>query len=520
MDPDETLTALREGDRERRRQAARSLWETSRSDPSTLSEGIETLQAATEEADPLVRGHAVATLGESLFGIYDYDAPIPELDAVLARLTDEDDGVRQTVTGLLWNREWWLSVGGDDDHPITDEQRRLASVGLVDCLGDPVFLTRKRASRELRPSLVVAHPDPELATAAVVAALEDDGAATRSNAAEVLTGVADREPSFLDPHVERLRQAMAEDDAVRSEIAEGLASLIDRFPALAAPVAGQVIESDPDYSTGERQRVSTLGTVLAANTDFEGSEEALAALESALEHRNIKVRAAAAAALGRVAASEPEAVESAVPALRQRLHDYHEQTRRAAAGALAAALDRDTVEPPLVTLFESLEAADEPPDPLLVLADSHPAYVSELLRKLRDETPDPPHDTRLSVAAILEHNPEAVHPILEDCVADLAGDDANRRNGAAWLLGQVTLEHPAEGRRCEKAIRSAVDRPEDFDDLAHRKLRKALEELNEAEGPNSGAGRGERSDTDGCKEGGDRRDIDDKQRSLRDFFPF
>ena len=477
MDHDEALAALREGDRERRRQAARWLWKTSRSEPNELREDIETLRAATKEEDPLVRGHAVATLGETLFGIYDYDASIPELDAVLARLTDKDDGVRQTVTGLLWNREWWLSNRDSDDHPITDEQQRLAAVGLVDCLDDPVFLTRKRASEELRPTLVIEHPNPKRATATVAVALEDEGAATRSNAAELLAEIADREPALLDPHVERLRRAMTEDDAVRSEAAEGLASLIDRFPELAAPVAEEVIESDPEYSTGERKRISTLGTVLAANCDFEGSEEALSALESSLTNRNVKVRTAAAAALGRVGASNPGAVESTVPALRERLHDYYEETRKEAASALAVARALENVEQPLATLFESMETTDEPLDPLLELADSDPEYVTELLRKLRDETPDPPHDTRLSVAAVLERNSAAVHPILEDCVADLANDDENRRNGAAWLLGQVTLEYPAEGRRYEGTMRSAVDRPEDFDDYAHRKLRKALKEL-------------------------------------------
>jgi len=480
MDLDEALTALQEGDRERRRRAARSLWETSRSEPDKLAENIETLREVTEEErDSLVRGHAVATLGEALFRIYDYNAPIPELDAVLARLTDEDDGVRQTVTGLLWNREWWLSAGDGNDLPITDEQRRLAAVGLVNCLTDSVFLTRKRASRELQPSLVVNHPDPERATAAVAAALEDEGVSIRSNAAELLSEVAEREPSLLDPHIGQFRRAMAEDDAVRSEAAEGLSNLLDRFPELAAPIAEQLIESDPEYSSGERQRVSTLGTVLAADSNFEGSEAALSVLESSLSDWDVSIRAAAAAALGRVATSDSEAIKPIIPALRERLHDFHERTRRETAGALAAALNPEDVEPPLVTLFEAIETADEPPDPLLALADSHPEYVTELLRKLRDETPDPPHDTRLSVAAALERNPAAVHPILEDCVADLSSDDEDRRNGAAWLLGQVTLEHPAEGGRYKETIRSAVNHPEDFDDYAHRKLQKALEELND-----------------------------------------
>lgn len=101
-------------------------------------------------------------------------------------------------------------------------------------------------------------------------------------------------------------------------------------------------------------------------------------------------RAATAAALGRVAASNPGAAKPTVLALRERLHDFHERTRREAAGALAAALDPEDVELPL-----------------------------------------------------------------------------------------VTLEHPAEGRQYEEAMHSAVDRLEDFDDYAHRKLRKALEELND-----------------------------------------
>lgn len=493
MDPDKALTALREGDRERQRQAARLLWETSRSEPRKLGDGVETLRAATETDDPLVRGHAVATLGETLFGIYDYNAPIPELDAVLARLTDEDEAVRQSVTGLLWNREWWLSVGDDAEHPITDEQRRLGAVGLVHCLDDPVFLTRKRAARELRPSLVVDHPNPEQATAAVAAALEDEGGAVRSEAAELLSGIADQEPELLDPHVERIRQAMVEDDAVRSAAAEGLASLIDRFTELAAPVARQVIESDPEYSSGERQRVSTLGTVLATDCEFEGHEEALSALEDSLAHRNVTVRAAAAAALGRVAASNPAAVASTVPTLRERLHDYHEETRSEAAWALALALDPNTAEQPLATLVESIESDDDPQDPWLALADAHPEHVTELLRNLRNEEPNPPLDTRLSIDAVLEHNPEAVHPVMGDCVADLSGDDEDRRNGAAELLGQLTLEHPAEGRRYEEAIRSAMDCPEDFDEHAHGKLESALDELDGTE---------------------------DKRRSLRDFLPF
>lgn len=486
MDPDETLTALRGDDRERRRQAARSLWKTSRSEPTRLEENIETLRAATEDEDPLVRGHAVATLGETLFGVSGHHEPVPELDAVLARLTDADEVVRQTVTGLLWNREWWLSVGTGDDPPVTDEQRRLAAVGLVNCLDDAVFLTRKRASEELRPSLVVDHPDPERATAVVAAALADGDAGLRSNAAELLAEIAEREPSLLDPHVERLRRTMEDDDAVRSEAAAGLANVLDRFPELAAPVAAQVIESDSAYaptdawySPWQRQRMETLGTVLAADGAFEGSEKALSVLKSSLADRNAKVRMASATALGRVAASDPGIVEPAVPALRERLSDFHEWTRRAAAGALAVALDPDDAEPQLVTLIESVETTDEPPDPWLALADSHPEYVTERLRKLREETPDLAYNTRVSIAATMERNPAAVHPILEDCVTDLSGDDEDRRNGAAWLLGEVILECPVEGRQYEAAVRAAVDRPEDFDEYPHRKLRKALDELND-----------------------------------------
>ena len=481
MDRDEALTTLREGDVEERREAAESLWTTRSAGASELAERMEVLLAATEDDDPLVRGHAVATLGETLFTIHDYDAPIPELDGVLVRLTDNDDGVRQTVTGLLWNREWWSQVGDGRGHPITDEQRRLAAVGLVSCLDDPVFLTRKRASRELRPSLVVHHPDPETATAAVAATLDDEGAPTRSNAADLLVGVAEREPSLLHPHVERLQRAMEDDDAVRSAVAEGLATLLDDFPELAAPVANQVVELNPEYISGEEQRLSTLGTVLAGDSTFEGSEEALAALESALSHRNYSVRTAATAALGRVAASDPEAIESTIPALRERLHDHHEGPRKEAAGALARALDAEDVEPPLATLFESIETSDELPDPLLALADSHPEYVTELLRELREETPHPPHDTRLSIAAALERNPAAVHPFLADCVTALSADDEDCRNGAAWLLGQVTLEHPAAARQYEEAMRSAVDRPDDFERFAHRKLRKALEKFSDEE---------------------------------------
>lgn len=500
MDPDEALTTLREGERDRQRQAARSLWETSRSEPKKLGEGVETLRAATEVEDSLVRGHAVATLGETLFRMYDYDAPIPELDAVLARLTDEDEAVRQTVTGLLWNREWWLGVGDDTDHPITDEQRRLGAVGLVHCLDDPVFLTRERAIRELRPSLVIGHPDPKQATAAVVAALEDEGDTVRRNAAELLTGVADQKPELLDPHVERLRRAMGEDTAVRSAAAEGLASLTDRFPDLAAPVVRQVIESDPEYSSGEQQRISTLGTVLATESDFEGSKEALSVLESSLTNRSVKVRKEAAAELRRVAASNPDAVASAVPALRERLHDYHDETRKEAARALAMALDPDTAEQPLAALVESVESDDEPLDPWLALADSHPEYVTELLRDLRSERPNL-SGTRLAVAAVLERCPAAVHPIVEDCAADLSDDDEERRNGAAWLLGQLTLEHPAEGRRYEEAMRSAIDHAEDFDKPAQRNLEKALDELGGTNDEQSGG-------------------TNDKQRSFWDFLPF
>lgn len=525
MDPDEALSALRETDRERRQQAARSLWETSRSEPHELGDGLETLQLATEDEDPLVRGHAVATLGETLFGVYDDDAPIPELDGVLARLTDEDDGVRQTVTGLFWNRSWWLSTRDRDDHPITDEQRHLAAVGLVECLEDPIYLTRMRAAKELHPSLVLDHPDPEQAAAAVVAALDDEGAATRSYAAELLVGLADVESTLLDPHVEQIRQAMSEDEAVRSDAGAALAKLVDRFHELAAPIAEQMTGIEPKYSSGKIQRLSTLGTVLATVPDFEGSEEALAVLESSLTDPSINVRPAAAAALAQVAASEAAEIDAAVPELRERLHDYHEGTRRQATGALAAALDADDVEPPLKDLFEAVDSEEEPPDPLLALADSHPEYVTDLVHELREETPNPYSDTRLSIATAFERNPAAVHPVLEDCVTDLTGDDEERRNGAAWLLARVTMEVPAEGRQYEAAIRAAVDRPNDFEDSAHRKLQKALEELDGNDTDDSDDEQGcddepddsQESDADTSDETENRVELDEDQRSLGDF---
>lgn len=328
--------------------------------------------------------------------------------------------------------------------------------------------------------------DPERATATVAAALGEEAAEMRSNAAQVLTGIADREPSLLDPHIEQIRRAMETDDAVRSEAAEGLANVLDRFPELATPIAKQLIESDSEYSRGdawysrrERQRILTLGTVLAADSDFEGSERALSEVTSSLSDRNAKVRMAAATAIRRVAASDTEIVEPTIPALRDRLSDFHEWTRRKAAGALAAALDPADAAPPLVTLVESVETADDPPDPWIALADPHPEYVTELLRKLREDTPDPGYNTRLSIAATMERNPVAVQPVLEDCVADLSADDEDYRNDAAWLLGEIALEHPVEGGQYEEAMRSAVDRPEDFDEYPHRRLRNALEELDE-----------------------------------------
>ncbi|MFB6107597.1 MAG: HEAT repeat domain-containing protein [Haloplanus sp.] len=488
MDLDEALAAVQAGhaDVPARREAAWWLWRRTRDPADDLAAATGALDAALDDDDPVVRGHAVAALGDLLFATRSPGDAIPELDGVLALLTDDDDRVRQSATGVLWSREWLHDVGADD-HPITASQRERAAVGLVACLDADRPLVRARAAAELRPPLVLAHPDPERAMATLAAAL-DDRPDVRSNAAELLADAAAERPALLDPHVDRLRQAMLDDEATRAAAADGLAALIDRFPDLAAPVADVLLAADPDpFARRAPRRITTLGEILLARPDgFERSDAVLAELQSTLADGFYKVRLAAAKALQRLARQSPAVVDPAQPLLSERLHDESEHVRRHAACALAELVDPADAGPALATLaatYRDRDVDDPGPDPLVHLADARPAFVCDRLERLRAATPNPRHDVRLTVAEILSIAPAAAHPFLDGCAADLDADDPEVRNGAAWLVGQAVLDNPDEGAAYARPLLDAVRSPDDFDEYAHRKVRTALAALAEAADP-------------------------------------
>jgi len=508
MGLDDALTELRQGDLDARRAAVRWLWRWSRDGPRDGEPAIAPLETALTDDDALVRGHAVGVLGDLLFASRPYDEPMPELDGILAALTDEDEGVRQTATGALWNREWWYGVD-EEAHPITSDQRELAAVGLVACLTDSTSLVRERASEELPAAFLLDHPEPEAAMANVVAALDDDRDAVRANAAALLAGVTERRPDLLDPHLDRVRRATTEDDAARTAAVEALSNVLGRHPELATPVVDAILETDAERSGDAVRRIETLGDVLTAPPDgFERTEETLAALESALGARDLRERLAATELLRRVAATAPDTVEPVESALVDRLADHDEDVRKHAACALADVLrERGDANPPLAALVERYADAspeESVPDPLVRLAPAHPTFVRERLEAMREETPELPHSTRTTVASILATAPDAVRPVLERCAADLNADDRFVRDGAAWLLGELLLEQPDEGTRYESALRAALDSPDEFDDLALKKLRAALE------GPTE----------EGADDGGDRGDRDGVVTRLRDRLPF
>lgn len=398
---------------------------------------------------------------------------------MLDHLTDGDDGVRQTVTGHLWNTGWWHGIGSPD-HPITDEQRERAAVGLIECVSDPVTVTRKRASNELVPSLVSHHPDPEFATERLVDALEDEHDSVRSNAAEVLSGVAKRRPDLLDPHVDRLR-AVLDDDSVRTAVLDGFSNLVERHPELADLVTEAIIETAADSRFERVDHIATLERILQRQPPpAEHAEDLLTLFEESLTAAHYDERATATRTVATLARERPELVAPLEPTLRKQLTDFHRDVRKPAACALAAILTRDEEGAALSRLIDTYSglSLDEPlPDPLIELASSHPEFVANLLERMRERKPNPPHDTRLRVAEILDRAPEAVRPFLESCANDLTAEDQSVRDGAAWMLGQNVLENPEEGRRYVEALETAVENRAQFDEYARRKMRKALQEL-------------------------------------------
>lgn len=477
MDLNNHLSELHHGDVEARRAAARFLWHQTR----TRNEDIEPhhLEAALTDEDSLVRGHVTAALGDMLFAIREYDEPIPELDGVLARLTDEDEGVRQTVTGVLWNNDWWYGADAKD-RPITSTQRELAAVGLVSCLHDTSVSTRSRASNELHPSLVIGHPDSTEATATVVSALGDDSDAVRRNVSKLLFGVAERRAELLDPHIERLQKAMVEDETARTALAKSLASMLDRHPDLVDSIVTSMLDTEAEGMSERILRLETLGETLATAPDeFERQHEVLATIESALTSRD---RPVAARMFHQIAMSEPNRIKPVESVLNDQLSNTNQETRKHSSCALAMVLDSDDddddLSPALTTLVEiyrEFSTVDSIPDPLVELAPIHPAFVQDQLEQMRARVPDL-GSGREVIVELLETAPDTVRPFLEDCVADLNAAENAVREGAAMILIQVINERPDERSRYAPALMAAVDSPDTFDERVRQRLQRVLKE--------------------------------------------
>lgn len=203
---------------ERRRTGARTLFVRARDDPEQVSEAAEALREVLNDEDPVVRGHALATLsaladppGE------ESSTPVdPPYEALVEGLTDPSGRVRQTAVGLL------SEPGSTPPEPLRPD----AAAGLLAALSDDSDLVRLRAAETLSAAAVSVHPDPGDAVEGLLAALEDDRTDVRTNAGETLAGLAIDHPDLLTEHGNRLRSLLEAPEAdVRATAGFALAAL-------------------------------------------------------------------------------------------------------------------------------------------------------------------------------------------------------------------------------------------------------------------------------------------------------
>ncbi|MCT9097787.1 HEAT repeat domain-containing protein [Haloarchaeobius sp. HME9146] len=437
----DAVAALDSASVDERREAGRELFRHSRSRIDDFDdEAMAALADATDDPDPVVRGHAVGVLGEVAFRQGEYDEPIPRLTPVLEALTDDDERVRQTATGALWNREWMYGLGVDD-RPAMAEQARVVAAGLVACLGDSGDLIRKRAARTLTGPLVASHPDPQAAAGRVLDALVDYPAHTRQ-LTDVLDELSEEHPAVLESHVDALLGHLdADQEQVRNAAGVALSNLVASDPELAT----EVLERQPDAA--ERITAGLRRTILATPYDRSDRRERAAAADayadvvtsvpgldmdaievfiSLLASPSVDLRRAAATGLVRVARGAPARVE--------RIDHTEGEFEPAAIEQLARTVD-DPAEFDTEYLF-----------PLEVLATGHPEFVTDRLRDLLERHIDPNASLLLESVQVLERiaavDPTVVSAVVPDLVAALDADARTTRTRAAATLGDVGEDYP------------------------------------------------------------------------------
>ncbi|MBZ6493364.1 hypothetical protein [Natrinema longum] len=261
----------------------------------------EVIAAGLDDPDPEVRAH-LAIVARRILGIRTFSeegvycgADGTLLDRYLALADDEDWRVRQSVVHVGMFEELLKAAVADESRP-TDLQSRLSSV-LVDRLDDPVAVIRKRAGELLvgdggfgyavrgydedaydhGAAVFLRHPDPAGAVPVLIEALSDPvdgvtgrasrGRSPRHTAGTVLASLGTERPDLLEPHRDRLIDALdSPDDRVRVAVAAALAPSLDRWDDAVEPVEDALLALIRDGSDQQCRR----GTEIVVDT-IEGS---------------------------------------------------------------------------------------------------------------------------------------------------------------------------------------------------------------------------------------------------------
>jgi HEAT repeat protein len=462
-DVDTILARLDSDDRETRREAATAVsrlplqGQTTGGDRTRHREidwaVIRRLATQLDDPDVRVRGHVAGALS-SEFGVRDLMNSWPDgqslrtyesvVDRLFELLRDDAWPVRQTVLTPRYLHAVQDEIANAPENDETTQRwhERLA-VELVDALDDPVAVVRRRAGVGLAPSehyypldhaagVIQAHPDPDVAVETVLGTLEtaDDepfyleGQSLHVSSSRVLAGLATHHPAWLEPYVDRLctlTDRIDSDSAACLGLVETLAALPDPGPAVVDTFyrrATELFRNAESFHDQTRVLAAADGPI---RSDSDAVGQACALVLPGLSDRSELVRATAAATAGRLAQTAPDVV----PEVFSPLAEASTETPRYGVR---------TTE-----------------DPFVVLAGSHPEFVSdaldEALTRLFAETANVNTLKGMGglLARVTAENPAVVAPLVPRLIERCAASDPAIAQGAAWGLARIVENQPAWG---------------------------------------------------------------------------
>ncbi|ELY88437.1 hypothetical protein [Natrinema altunense] len=400
---------------------------------------IDRLLPHLDDPDPAVRSAVLLVLRNAMYlqlqgtetALSEYP-PEALADRLLERIDDEHWAVRQAVLVPRYLHPILAATFEDDADVDVDTDALSASASwladrLFQRLVDPVPVIRKRTSAlffelEDASTVVLAHPDPDRAVTTLVETLTDpadtvfnrgDACEPRNAAIETLVELVAHRPGLILPHLETMLTHLTGDNGyLRFQIVKLSIGLLEQGEIGCEAIADDVIDALEHgcYPLRTAETMQLLVSVALTRPDV--IDDVASTLRSELaandSRRSYAQHAAAADALGRLVRESEQSFGSVEETVAERTGDQ--------------------------SLF------DAGIDPLVPLAEDHPAFVADALTNgyeaLREEDMyDGRFDKELLVS-VADRNPAAAEPVLADLV-----DGANVHN-VRRLLANVSEAHP------------------------------------------------------------------------------